>query len=1288
MAKSKKEVNSKDEVVPKKAKTAKKTAAAVEATESKETTKGSKKIAPAVEATKTSKKTAVKKLAPSEDILLEGGAPLPTYNTDLTYYSTEDIVGKRTFFNHNDLTDYPLPNLIEIQLKSYEWFLNKGLKELLDEINPITDFSGKKLELHFLEHSIGEPKYDPVTARHKNLTFEAPLKVHVQLINKETGEIKEQDVFLGSIPLMTDKGSFIVNGIERVVVSQIVRSPGVFFAKNSAAPGLHTAKIIPKRGAWLEIETDKKGVVAVKIDRKRKIPVTCLLRIFGYETDAQIQELFKNEIASVEQDYVTMTLEKDPAKSVDEAYQTIYKRLRPGDLATPENARALINSMFFDYRKYDMGNVARYKINKRFNLDLENTKENHTFQINDFVLILKHLFELNNGNGIPDDIDDLSNRRIRGVGELVQNKFRVGLLRTDRIAKDRMTVMDTETVTPTQLINSRPVTAALREFFANSQLSQFMDQTNPLSELAHKRRISAMGPGGLSRERASFDVRDVHQSHYGRICPIATPEGPNIGLVVHLATYAKVNEYGFIETPFRKVKNTIVTPTEKDLTGRFARLDILDGKKVIVKAEEVITAAKAKEIVKLKLKDVPVRAFLTDEVSYYDAEIEETLVIAQANTDVDDLKQFIQTRVPSRKLGEPTMAHINDLTHIDISPKQIISVTTSLIPFLEHDDNTRGSMGTNMQRQAVPLVRPQRPVVGTGTESIAGRNSGHVILAEFDGTVTYVDAEKITMVYENGKKTTYRLQNYLRSNQATALHQRPIVNKNQKVKRGDVLVDGSSIDEGDLALGANLLTAYMPWEGYNYEDAVVISDRLVREGVFDSIHIENYSVDVRDTKLGHETVTKDIPNVGENRLKDLDEEGIIRVGATVNEGDILVGKITPKGETELTAEERLLRAIFGDKARDVKDTSLKMPGGSGGKVVGIQIFDRKNGDELATGVIRQIVVSVAQTRKISVGDKIAGRHGNKGVISLIVSQEDMPYLEDGTPVDIVLNPLGVASRMNIGQILETHIGWAAHKLGMHVATPALDGIPNEIIKETLTKAGLREDGKTVLYSGKTGEAFDRPVTVGISYILKLSHLVEDKIHARSVGPYSLVTQQPLGGKAQHGGQRFGEMEVWALEAYGAAHTLQEMLTIKSDDVYGRAKAYESIIKNEPIKKPRTPESFNVLVKELQGLGLNVELINESQFPDESKEEFYTTDEEILTEIDAEVVADLELNTGETREELQISTTIESEDDNFSDNPEESLDDEVDFLDDEPFEEVKDILEEDGPSDEELIDLDE
>jgi DNA-directed RNA polymerase subunit beta len=1209
--------------------------------------------------------------------VLAGGVPM--YNTDLTYYSTSDTVGKRTFFDKNDLTEFPLPNLIEVQLKSYEWFLNNGIKELLDEINPIQDFSGKKLELHFLEHSIGEAKYDPVTAKYKNLNYEAPLKVHVQLINKESGEIKEQDVFLGSIPLMTDKGSFIINGIERVVVSQIVRSPGVFFARNPQASGFHTAKIIPKRGAWLEIETDKKGIVAVKIDRKRKIPVTTLLRVFGFETDQQITELFKNEITSVEQDYIALTLEKDPAKTADEAYQSIYKRLRPGDLATPENARSLITSMFFDFRKYDMGNVARYKINKRFGLATPNTKDNHTFQIDDFVLILKHLFNLNNGIGEADDIDDLSNRRIRGVGELVQNKVRVGLLRTDRIAKDRMTVMDIETVTPTQLVNSRPVTAALREFFANSQLSQFMDQTNPLSELAHKRRISAMGPGGLSRERASFDVRDVHTSHYGRICPIATPEGPNIGLVVHLATYSKVNDFGFIETPFRKVARSISTPTVENLTGRIAREDIKDGKSVLVKANDTITAAAAKEIVKAKLTEVPVRAFLTDEVTYFDAEEEESLVVAQGNSDTDSLNQFMQKRVPARVKGEATLAHVDDITHIDISPKQIISVTTSLIPFLEHDDNTRASMGTNMQRQAVPLVTPQRPVVGTGTESIAGRNSGHAILAEFDGTVSYVDAEKITMIYDNGKKVTYKLQNFMRSNQATALHQRPIVNKGQKVKRGDVLVDGSSIDQGDLALGANLLTAYMSWEGYNYEDAVVISDRLVREGVLDSVHIENYSVDIRDTKLGHEVVTKDIPNVGENRLKDLDENGVVRVGATVQEGDILVGKITPKGETELTAEERLLRAIFGDKARDVKDTSLKMPGGSGGKVVGIQVFDRKNGDELATGVIRQIVVSVAQTRKISVGDKVAGRHGNKGVISLIVPQEDMPYLPDGTPIDIVLNPLGVSSRMNIGQVLETHIGWAARKLGMHVATPALDGIPTTKITELLEEAGLPKDGKINLFNGKTGEPFDRPVTVGISYMLKLSHLVEDKIHARSVGPYSLVTQQPLGGKAQHGGQRFGEMEVWALEAYGAAHTLQEMLTIKSDDIYGRSKAYESIIKNEPIKKPRTPESFNVLVKELQGLGLNVELINESEFPDEDEEIFYKPGEE--EEIDADVVADLELNTGETREELNIATSVE-EDENSDFGSEFNADD--NFLDEDEEIEVKDILEEDGPSDEDLL----
>ena len=1160
---------------------------------------------------------------------------LGTEAMETVFKPSKDGKGVRHFFSENDLASSPLPNLIQTQIKSFEWFLGEGIKELLEEINPITDFSGKKLELQFMNHELGDVKFDPDTCRRKNLTYEAPLKVHVQLINKETGEIKEQDVYLGTIPLMTDKASFIVNGIERVVVSQIVRSPGVFFGKTPQT-SYFAAKIIPKRGAWLEVETDKKGVISVKIDRKRKIPVTALLRIFGYESDDAIKELFKDEITSIEQDYIHKTLEKDPSTDADSAYQLIYKRIRPGDLATVENAKNTIDSMFFDYKKYDMGAVARFKINKRFDLDIENKKENHTFKVEDFVLIMKHLLNLNNGNGKADDIDDLSNRRIRAVGELVQNKFRIGLLRTERIAKDRMTVSDLETVTPTQLVNSRPITAALREHFANSQLSQFMDQTNPLSELAHKRRISAMGPGGLSRERASFEVRDVHPTHYGRICPIATPEGPNIGLVVHLATHGVVNEFGFIETPFKKVLHTVDNKKE-DLIGRIPKKDILDGKKVIAKADEKIDEKTAAAIAKLKDKEIEVRPYITDETMLASADDDKRITVAQANTEVDELGQFVNKRVSARKNGETVMAHVNDVTHIDIAPKQIISVSTSLIPFLEHDDNTRASMGTNMQRQAVPLVKPQRPVVGTGMESVAGRNSNHVIQAEQDGDVSYVDGSKVVVIYKNGKKVEYNLQNFIRSNQGTCLNQRPVVVSGQKVKKGDVLVDGASIEQGDLALGANLVAAYVPWEGYNYEDAVVISDRLVKEGVFDSIHIEHYTIDVRDTKLGMEVVTKDIPNVGEAKLKDLDEDGIIRIGASVKEGDILVGKITPKGETELTAEERLLRAIFGDKARDVKDTSLKMPGGSYGKVVDIQIFERKNGDELPTGVIRQIQVSVAQTRKISIGDKVAGRHGNKGVISLIVPQEDMPYLPDGTPVDICLNPLGVISRMNIGQILECHVGWAAHKLGIQVASPALNGIPTETVKQLLKEAGCDEDGKVQLYSGKTGEAFQHRSTVGISYILKLYHLVEDKIHARSVGPYSLVTQQPLGGKAQHGGQRFGEMEVWALEAYGAAHVLQEMLTIKSDDVLGRAHAYEAIIKDLHIKKPRTPESFNVLINELQGLGLNVELINDSLSFDESED--FLLEDGSAEEIDKEVAQDLEENTGETAAELGIDAEV-------------------------------------------------
>jgi len=1155
----------------------------------------------------------------------------------------ENIVMKeasnRKYFNARLDQDVVLPNLIEIQIDSYRWFLEDGIRELLDEINPIGDFSGKKLELHFLEHSIGDPKWDAETCKTKNLTYEAPLKVHVQLINKESGEIKEQDVFLGGIPLMTNRGTFIINGIERVVVSQLVRSPGVFFSKNSAAPGFNNAKIIPKRGAWLEIETDKKGIITVKIDRKRKIPITSLLRIFGYASDKEILEIFKDVTLDPQHDYIFNTLEKDSAKTTDEAYQSIYRKIRPGDLATPENAKSLIQSMFFDYRKYDMGPVARYKLNKRFNADIPNTKEFHTFQVKDLIEIIKYLIRLNNNELAPDDIDHLSNRRIRAVGELVQNKFRVGLLRTDRIAKDRMTVMDLETVTPTQLINSRPITAALREFFASSQLSQFMDQTNPLAELAHKRRLSAMGPGGLSRERASFDVRDVHPSHYGRICPIATPEGPNIGLVVHLASYARVNKYGFIETPFREIAHFVFNKA-KELEGRTITEGVTNPKtkKLVAKAGTIIDAKLAKEIEKVDIEKIAVRPYITNRIRYYDADEEKNLTIAQANTPYNEINEITTDLVSARKNSDPVMSNVEDITHIDVSPKQIISETTSLIPFLEHDDNTRASMGSNMQRQAVSLITPKAPVVGTGIEEVVAKSSGQVVLAEDNGTIAYVDGEQITVIYDSGKKSIYKLLIYERSNQGTCIHQRARVSKGQRVHKGDVLADGPAIENGELALGQNVLVAYMSWQGYNFEDAVIISDRIVKDGYFDSVHIETFTMDVRDTKLGPEIITRDIPNVGEARLKDLDENGIVRIGANVREGDILVGKITPKGETELTAEERLLRAIFGEKARDVKDTSMRLPGGEGGKIVGIQIFSRKNGDELATGVNQQIRVNVAQTRKISIGDKVAGRHGNKGVISIIVPQEDMPFLPDGTPIDIILNPLGVSARMNIGQILETHAGWAARKLGIKIATPALNGMTTEQITELLLKADLPEEGKIQLFDGLSGEPFDHKTTVGIAYIMKLSHLIEDKIHARSVGPYSLVTQQPLGGKAQHGGQRFGEMEVWALEAYGAAHTLQEMLTIKSDDVFGRAKAYESIVKGEAIRKPHTPESFNVLVKELQSLGLNVQL-QVTENADKLKEE----DEYTLEQAEKEETSLLNENEA-TRSEIdpEVEKLMEAE----------------------------------------------
>lgn len=1174
-----------------------------------------------------------------------------TATSKLTLKPTKVINGRYYFSEAEEI--FPLPPLIEVQLSSYQWFLSDGLKELLEEVSPITDFSGKKMELHFASHVLDKPKYDAITAKRKNLSYEAALKAHVQLINRETGEIKEQDVFLGSIPLMTEKGTFIINGIERVVVNQIVRSPGVFFSRNAAAPQYFNAKIIPKRGAWLEIETDKKGIITVKIDRKRKIQITQLLRVFGFEKEKDMFDAFKDVNVDITQDYIQNTLDKDTATTVEDAYQSIYRKIRPGDLASPENAKQLIDSLFFDFKRYDMGTVARYKLNKRFGTTRGSKMKDRVFQVEDFVNILKYLIELNNGEGRADDIDHLSNRRIRSVGELVQNKFRVGLMRTDRIAKDRMTVMDLETVTPTQLINCRPITAALREFFASSQLSQFMDQTNPLAELAHKRRISAMGPGGLSRERASFDVRDVHTSHYGRLCPIATPEGPNIGLVVHLAAYGKVNEHGFIETPYRnvlhfmepkadsltgriideeikegrkivahigdkltkdqaskvaKIKKATKTPPAAEVDASFAAslvnkvatVDVKVNRKVIVKKGEIIRDEVAKiiasdaKIAKLKVSEQPknlvkMRAYIGEDIQYFDADNEASFIVAEASAKIDEYKQFEKTRVAARRSGNPSTVHVRDLTHIDVSPKQIISVTTSLIPFLEHDDNTRASMGTNMQRQAVSLVRPSQPIVGTGMEKMIAESSGQAIVARTKGKVVDVDASELTVMYDDGKKETYPILTYIRSNQATAIHMKPAVAKGQKLKKGDILINGTAVDGGELALGQNLLVAYMPWSGYNYEDAIIISDRVARKGLYDSIHIEAFTVDVRDTKLGPEIITRDIPNVGEARLKDLDVDGIVRIGATVNEGDILVGKITPKGETELTAEERLLQAIFGDKAKDVKDTSLRLPGGEGGKVVDVQIFNRTEGDELPTGVIRQIKVFVAQTRKIQVGDKMAGRHGNKGVISRIVSQEDMPFLPDGTPVDIILNPLGVSSRMNIGQILETHLGWAADRLGINVATPALNGLSSDIISELMKDAGLPADGKIQLYDGRSGEPFYYKTTVGKVYMLKLLHLVVDKLHARSVGPYSLVTQQPLGGKAQHGGQRFGEMEVWALEAYGAAYTLQEMLTIKSDDVVGRARAYESIVKGETIRTPSVPESFNVLVKELKSLCLNVSL---------------------------------------------------------------------------------------------------
>ena len=1102
---------------------------------------------------------------------------------------------RKTFTKVTDAM--PLPDLIEVQKLSYDWLFQEGLRELFEEVSPVKDFIGRDLELYFLDYYLDEPKFDEKTAKAKNLNFEAPLRVKARLINKRTAETKEQEIYLGDFPLMTDRGTFIVNGIERVVVSQLVRSAGVFFTSELARGRKYFgAKIIPNRGAWLELETDSSNVIWVKIDRKRKVAVTSLMRAFGYSADEEILSLFADVDIHPNIKYMEATIAKDAAQNEDEGLKEVYRRIRPGDLATVDNARQLINSMFFNFDRYDMGKVGRYKFAQRFGLEItkdgiENPK-NRVFKREDLVAIVREVIRLNVNQEDPDDVDHLGNRRVRAVGELVQNRLRVGLSRMERIIKDRMSTMDINTLTPSKLVNARPIIGVIREFFMSSQLSQFMDQTNPLSELEHKRRLSAMGPGGLSRERAGFDVRDVHPTHYGRICPIATPEGPNIGLVGHLASYARVNEYGFIETPYRRVIK-LVKNDGKDAVGETARGDLKDKKgKVVVKAGAKISKDDAAALMKAGLEAIPVKPRVLDEVEYLNAFKEEMSVTTPATTPVDEHGFFLEEHVPARKHGEPTLTDAGEIDYMDVSSKQIVSIATSLVPFLEHDDANRALMATNMQRQAVPCIKPDAPIVGTGFERRAAQDSGHIVVSEIDGEIEKAQGDLIVVSNKDGERREYALNKFIRSNSSTCINNRPTVNVGQKVKRGDVLADGASVEGGELALGQNLLVAFLSWEGYNYEDAVILSERMLHNDRYTSIHIENYVIDVRETKLGPEVVTSDIPNISEEKLKNLDENGIVRIGAEVTAGDILVGKITPKGETELSAEEKLLRAIFGEKARDVRDSSLYLEHGRHGKVIGVKIFSRDEGDKLSPGVIQQIQVTIAQLRKVQVGDKVAGRHGNKGVVSKIVPVEDMPFLADGTPVDIILSPLGVVSRMNLGQILETHLGLAANALGYHVVTPALNGVTETQIREELVRAGFPEDGQVKVFDGRTGEPFDQKVTVGYIYMLKLNHMVEDKIHQRSIGPYSLITQQPLGGKAQFGGQRFGEMEVWALEAYGAAHTLQEILTIKSDDVPGRSKAYEAIIKGEPIKKVNVPESFNVLVRELKGLGLDVELLKD------------------------------------------------------------------------------------------------
>jgi DNA-directed RNA polymerase subunit beta len=1128
-------------------------------------------------------------------------------------------------------TVWEMPDLVQVQIESFEWFKREGLRELLEEISPISDHH-KKMELTFGEYRFDEPwrrlpehlqqqgKDDPRIVeqfcRDRDITYASPLRIKAKLrvVNPETGEIREigagededSEIFIGDFPLMTTDGTFIINGAERVVVSQLVRSPGVYFDRATdptTGKLVSTAKLIPNRGAWLEFETSNRDVMSVKVDRKRKMPVTILLRAIGM-TDDELETAFADVDTNPDRPFLRTTLEKDPTHEKDEALIELYRRLRPGDPPTRDNATTMLENLFFNDRRYDLARVGRYKLNERLHREKSDgaRPDSRILMREDLTEIIREMIRLANGLGEPDDIDHLGNRRIRAVGELIQMHVRTGFQRLERGIRERMTIQDPETVTPKGLISTtRPVMAAVREFFGGSQLSQFMDQTNPLAELTHKRRLSALGPGGLSRDRAGFDVRDVHPSHYGRVCPIETPEGPNIGLMLSLATYGKINQYGFIETPYRRViSQLVVDDPALPLEGQILRDDAVNPEsgKVVLGAGTVLGQAEIKKIQKAGIKTIRVKPVASSIIDYLSADREEQVMIAQANTPLDEQSRLIPDQVVVRVGGGHRFPVVpsEQVAYMDVSPKQVVSVATSLIPFLEHDDANRALMGANMQKQAVPLLQPRAPVVGTGVEHQAARDSGQVLVASQNGEVRSVSGRQIVIVDDDGNVHEYNLQKFVRSNQDTCINQRPSVRQGDRVSTGQIIADSSSTENGELALGQNVVVAFMPWEGGNFEDAILISERLVRDDVFTSIHIEKYETEARDTKLGPEEITRDIPNVGEESLANLDENGVIRIGAEVRPNDILVGKVTPRGETELSAEERLLRAIFGEKAREVKDTSLRVPHGVHGKIIDVKTFRRDDDSdhELPAGVNEMVRVSIAQKRKISEGDKMAGRHGNKGVISRILPMEDMPFLPDGTSVDIILNPIGVPSRMNLGQVLETHLGWAASKLGFRVATPVFDGAREDEIKDLLVAAGLPEDGKVDLYDGRTGEKFDRPVTVGVIYMLKLAHLVEDKIHARSTGPYSLVTQQPLGGKAQFGGQRFGEMEVWALYAYGAAYTLQEMLTVKSDDTVGRVKTYEAIVKGDEITGAGVPESFKVLVKELRSLGLSIDVINEDE----------------------------------------------------------------------------------------------